>query len=88
MVEGRGGLRFLQKPLLGGLVAGQVRREELDGDLALQARVVGGVHDAHAAVAEFGTDRIRAERGAWAEGHVRGWSVRLYPSVERDGWTC
>ena len=60
---------FLQEPLLGGLVAGQVRREELDGHLALQARVLGRVDDPHAAVAEFGADRVRAEGGTWREGH-------------------
>ncbi len=71
MVEGRGRLGLLPKPLLGCLVAGQVRREELDGDLSLQARVVRRVHDPHAAVAQFGTDHIRAERGAWGQGHGR-----------------
>ena len=76
VVQGRGGLRLLQEPLLGRLVAGQVRRQELDGDLALQARVVGRVDDPHAAVAEFGADRVRAERGAWREGHGR---AGLYP---------
>ena len=69
MVEGRGRLGFLQEPLLGRLVAGQVRREELDGHLALPARVLGRVHHPHAAVAEFGADGVRAEGGAWAEGH-------------------
>ena len=69
MIEGRGRLRLLQEPLLGGVVAGQVRGEELDGDLALQARVLGRVDDPHAAVTEFGEDRIRAESGAWGEGH-------------------
>ncbi len=63
------GLRFLEEPLLGRLVAGQIRRQQLDGHLALQARVEGGVDDPHAAVAEFGADGVRAEGGAWAEGH-------------------
>ena len=35
----------------------------------LVARVPFGPDDAHAAVAEFGADRVRAERGAWREGH-------------------
>ena len=47
----------------------RVRREELDGHLALQARVVGRVDDPHPAVAEFGGDRVRAESGARREGH-------------------
>ncbi len=64
VVEGRGRLRLLEEPLLGRLVAGQVLGEELDGNLALQARVLGGVDDPHAAVAQFGDDRVRAEGGA------------------------
>ena len=60
---------FLEEPLLGRLVSGQVRCEEFDGDLALQARVLGRVDDPHPAVAQFGADRVRAEGGAWAQGH-------------------
>jgi len=54
VVECRRRLRLLQEPLLRRFVAGQVRREELDRHLALQARVVGRVDDPHATVAEFG----------------------------------
>ena len=75
--KGRTRLGLLEEPLLGRLVAGQIRREELDGDLALQALVLGGVDDPHAAVAEFGADRIRAKGGAWAEGHGRTGLYRL-----------
>ena len=75
---------MLQEPLLGGVVAGQVGRQDLDGHLALQARVVGRVHHPHAAVAEFGADRVRAEGGAWGEGH--GWLTigQLYPRVNTE----
>ena len=52
------------------LASPQVRREELDGDLSRQARVLGRVDDPHAALAEFGADRIRAEG-----------SVKLSPQV-------
>ena len=46
---------------------------------------MGRVDDPHAAVAEFGADRVRAEGGAWAEGHgeaglyarIPRWSRRL-----------
>ena len=69
VIEGGGSLGLLQEAALRGLVAGQVRHEELDGDLALQARVLGRVDDAHAAVAEFDADCVRAERSAWGEGH-------------------
>ena len=81
VVERRGRLGFLEEPLLGRLVAGQVRREELDGDLALQARILGRVDDAHPAVAEFGADRIRAERGTWSQRH----GARLDYSPGRRG---
>ena len=64
MVKGRCRLRLLEKPLFGGVVASQIRREQLDGHLTLETRVLGGVDDAHAAVAEFGGDRVRAERRA------------------------
>ena len=77
MVEGRGRLGFLPEPLLGRVVAGQIRRQELDGDLALQARVVGGVDDPHPAVAEFGGDGVRAERGAGSQRHGRAGLYRL-----------
>ena len=63
-------------------MTGQIGRQGLDRHLALQARVLGGVDDPYAAVAQFGADRIRAERGTWSEGHGRGWIIRPYPSVE------
>ena len=56
-------------PEMGQAVCPEVRREDLDRHLALQARVLGRVDDPHAAVAEFGADRVRAEGGAWGEGH-------------------
>ncbi len=71
LTASRGPMRlgFLQEPLLGRLVAGQVRREELDGDLALQARVLSGVDDPHPAVTEFGGDRVGTEGGTWSQRH-------------------
>ena len=67
MVQRRGRLGFLQESLLDRLVAGQVRRQELDGDLALQPRVLGRVDVPHAICAELGADRVRAEDGTWRE---------------------
>ena len=69
VVEGRGRLGLLEEAALRGLVAGQIGREDLDRHLALEARVVGRVDDPHAAAAELGADRVRAEGGAWGEGH-------------------
>ena len=85
MVQRRGRLGFLEEPLLGRLVAGQARREELDGDLALQARVLSRINDPHAAVAELGSDRIRAERGTWGQRHreERSYCLRVGPGDSR-----
>ena len=71
VVEGRCRLGFLEKPLLGHFVAGQVRREELDGDLALQPRVLGRVDDPHPTCAKLSQDRVRAEGGTWGQRHGR-----------------
>ncbi len=49
-------------------------------DLALQARVAGRVDDPHAAVAQFGADGVRAEGGAWDEGHVLSESRWIIPA--------
>ncbi len=62
-------LGFLEEPLLGGLVAGQVRRQQLDGDVPIEAWVMGQVDDAHAAAPELGDDGIRTECRARGEGH-------------------
>jgi len=56
-------------PEVVGNALGQVRRQELDGHLALQARVLGRVDDAHPAVTEFGGYGVRTEGGTWREGH-------------------
>ena len=45
------------------------RGQHLDGDLALEIRVGGAIHLAHAARAKGGKDHVRAE--VRARGHVR-----------------
>ena len=42
MIQSRGRSGFLQEPLLGSVVSGQIGRQDLDGYLAVEARVVGG----------------------------------------------
>ena len=54
-------------------VSRQRRRQDLDGDLALQLRVGRPIHLPHAAFADFGGDLIRAETGAGSQGHAIFW---------------
>ena len=50
-------------------VGGKGRREDFDRDIAAEARIAGAVDLAHAAGADGGQDLIRAEMGAWRQGH-------------------
>ena len=52
MFDGGSAAGFAQKAGAGGLVGGVFRLHHLDGDLAVQVRVVGAEHDSHAAFAE------------------------------------
>ena len=54
-----------------------IEGQNLDRHLTARPWVVGGVDDPHPAAAEFGEDRIRAEGGAWGEGH--GWGLIIAP---------
>ncbi len=69
MVESRGGFGLLQEAFLRGVVAGQIRREELDGDVAIEPRVMGLIDDAHPALAELADDAVRTELCTGLEGH-------------------
>ena len=71
VVERRRCLSFLKEPLLGRLVAGQVRRQQLDRHRPLEAWVCGRVDDAHPAATQLRDDLIRAEGGAGSEDHAR-----------------
>jgi hypothetical protein len=53
-----GGLGFPQKPLAGGGVGGKFGGEDLDGHDAIELRVVGLEHDAHAAPADHLGDLV------------------------------
>ncbi len=69
------------EPLAEALVLGELRREHLERDLALEPIVLGEVHDAHAAPpqrpfdavagddgARLQVDTARADRGPWSRG--------------------
>ncbi len=73
------------KPLAGGGVAGQVGREHLEGDGAVQARISRAVDLPHAARAGGADDLVGAEPGAGLEGHrcariIRVWRPSTAPS--------
>jgi hypothetical protein len=51
VVEGRGRLGLPLEPLQGVRLPGQLFRQELQGDGALEAEVFGFINDAHAAAA-------------------------------------
>ncbi len=52
--------RLAGEPLQRGRIAGQVRLEQLDRDLAVHREVVGAEHRAHAALAEQGVEPVPA----------------------------
>ena len=64
MVERGGGLRLVHEAGLGLLVAGELGMEELEGDGAIELRVLGLVHDAHPALAELLEDPVMGDRFA------------------------
>ena len=87
--SGRGGLGLLQEPLLRRLISRQVGREQLDGDVPIQTRVMSLVDDAHAPAPELGDDPItgrvlcpRARVMDAGGNHTVGW----WP-VRRERWS-
>ena len=64
VIERGGELGLGQEPLAEALVLGQGGREQLQGDVALQAQVLGQVDDAHSSAPEDGFDPIVDDQGA------------------------
>lgn len=64
MIERPGELGFTQEapPVILGVEA---LVQELDGDVAIEARVVGKVDDTHPAGPQAADDAIRADRFGW-----------------------
>jgi hypothetical protein len=62
------------------LAAGEARVQELDGDLAVELGVIGGIDHAHAAGAEAAEDDEAAELGRDVLARAR--AAPLWPSVE------
>jgi hypothetical protein len=66
VIEARRGLRLLLEAAL-RLRVGQLDRQELDRDRAVQPRVGGAIDDAHAAAAEHFVDAVIADSRAGGE---------------------
>jgi hypothetical protein len=69
MVQRGNRLRFALKALLCFSIGGQMRRQDLDRDGAIQARVERAIHLSHAACSQWRLDFVRSESGARAESH-------------------
>ena len=62
MFERGGGARFLDETLTPVGIGDQIRRQDLERDLAIQFDVEGAVDDAHAAPADLVDDLVAGER--------------------------
>jgi hypothetical protein len=76
VVKGGGRLGFLQEPFFRLQITSQLRRQKLEGDSSLKLCVLGLVHDAHPAFAQF-RDNLIAAGEAGKNGRVN-WA-RLEP---------
>ena len=71
VVEGGGKLGFPEEPLSESGILGQLSRQDLDGRLPVEPKVVGGVDDAHPAPADDRLEAISGDLGSDAkvDGH-------------------
>src|SRR5262249_51751211 len=73
MIEAGDGFGFALKALFANGISGELRGENLDGDAAVQPRIFGAIHFAHAASAERGDDFIGTKlctRSEWHRGAI------------------
>ena len=91
MIEGRGGVGFLDKPAAAILVADAIGRQYLDGHLTIQTRIASAIDLAHPSCADEREDLVRPECRARLESHVIGAIIRgedclgLLPSFRAPG---
>ena len=71
IVERRGGARLLLEAVQPVGVGGEVGRQHLDGDVAVEAVVAGAIDLAHPAGAQQADDLVRSEGGSRCEVHAR-----------------
>jgi len=69
MVERRYRARLALKPLAEEGITRNLRQQDLDRNSAIQTRVAGAIHFAHAARTNSGNNLVGAEAGAGNEGH-------------------
>src|ERR1017187_3615795 len=69
MIESAGGAGFLLESRAMRRIGGQGSRQELDRNLAVQARIACAIDFAHAAGADGGNDQIWAQPGSSGKGH-------------------
>ena len=86
MVQRREDSGFTLKPgETFGVISEEVR-QDFEGHIPAKLRVPGPIHLAHAALADEGSHFIRAEAGAWAEGHGGyGNGAAILPPVGLSG---
>ena len=75
------GRRIWSSPPREVRIVGEEVREDFEGYIPAELRIVGAVHLSHAALADLGGDFVDAEAGAWAEGH--GWKSKVYNALRR-----
>jgi hypothetical protein len=78
MIESRGGLSFTLEAGEGVRIPSNIRREEFQGDEAVEANVFRFVNYAHTATAEFFKDTVVRDGLAYQEGKgLRLWATML-----------
>src|SRR6185369_8784501 len=83
MIERRSGSRLGVKPAQTVGVRGDLRRQELQCDRAIELRIVGSINLAHAASADPGVDAIRADGAAGQFVHGEGGNLNAYEETGR-----
>ena len=92
VLQGRDRADLPHEPL-GADHGGELGAEDLDGDLALVAEVLGEVHGGHAALAELALDPIavgegRAEEVEGGGRHTVGWTRATPPQTSGRSTRC
>src|SRR5437879_3254365 len=64
MTQSRCGLGFLNKPLFAGRIGDLFRRQDLDGNEAVEVGVAGFIDDTHPTRAELLDDRVMSDGSA------------------------